>query len=164
MTRCLLPALVLFLAFPAFAGVHRGSKAPAISLKDQHGGSFELRSQEGRVIVLLAGDRAGSGQSRAWGSAIARRFGDAVTIIGIADTRGVPFFLRSSVAGSFRKDRVRILLDWQGSVCDEYGFASGTANIVVVDRTGIVRFVHAGELRSEDEALVLARIAEVLSP
>jgi hypothetical protein len=143
--RTILGPLIVFLVLSGQPGrVQPGFQAPDFCLEDQQGRQFTLSLQKGRILVLLAGDRAGSELNHAWGRALAQRYGQAITIIGIADTRGVPFFLKDRVRKSFRKEKVRMLLDWEGRAFETYAFLPGTANVVVVDRNGIIRDLHAG--------------------
>jgi hypothetical protein len=165
--RTVLGALIMFLVLSGQAGgrVVPGFRAPDFKLEDQRGRDFTLSLHRGRTLVLLAGDRAGSEQNRAWGVALAQRYGKAITIIGIADTRGVPFFLKDRVRKSFEKEKVRMLLDWEGSTFDEYAFLPGIANIVVIDRSGFVRCTHRGPpgLSEHAEKRLRAVIEETLS-
>jgi predicted transcriptional regulator len=159
-----LSALIMFLVLSGQqAPVAPGFRAPDFCLQDQQGRDFTLSSQRGRILVLLAGDRAGSEQNRAWGSAIAKRYGQAITIIGIADTRGVPFFLKDRVRKSFDKEPVRMLLDWEGTAFDTYAFLPGTANIVVIDGNGVIRCIHAGGLNGHAEERIMQEIAGMVS-
>ncbi len=136
--------------------------APDIRLQDQHGQAFDLRSLRGRVVVLLAGDRSASDQNRDWGRALVKRYGSSLAIIGIADTRGVPFFLRGSVKKSFAKDRVRVLLDWEGRTFEDYRFLPGTGNIVVIDRAGRMRSAQTGPVGDGREEQLFRAIDRVV--
>jgi peroxiredoxin len=140
-----------------------GLPAPDFRLEDQQGHDFTLSMQRGHILVLLAGDRAGSEENRAWGFLLGKRYGSAITIIGIADTRGVPFFLKDRVRNSFRKERVRMLMDWDGSVFDGYGFTAGHANIVVIDRSGVIRYRYAGGRDPRVEERLGQQLADMLS-
>lgn len=140
--------LILMLFIPQAAGAGAESliavKAPDFTLQDQHGVPFSLRETGGRPLVLIASDREGAKQNPAWRKAVVERYGGRVLILGIADVRKAPFFLKSSVTKDFQKDRARILLDWDGAVFSSYGLLAGVTNIVLIDGKGLIRYRCSG--------------------
>ena len=134
----------LFLASLAWAGPAINGKAPDFALPDQRDRPVALKQLEGQVVVLVASDKEGMEQNPAWRKAIGERYGDAVKMQGVADLRKVPFFLKGSYKKDFQKDGDSIILDWNGEIFLAYGFAGDVSNIVVIDREGVVQYVHAG--------------------
>jgi peroxiredoxin len=120
------------------------ARAPEFSLQDQYDKTVVLRQFEDRIVVLIASDKEGSVQNPQWKKAISEKYGDNIVILGIADVRSVPFFLKGKIRNDFKKDEGNILLDWKGEVFTAYGLAKGVSNIVVIDRHGFVRYRHAG--------------------
>lgn len=125
------------------------AKAPEFSLRDQYDRQFDIRQGEGNIIVLLASDAEGSKQNRAWIDCIEKRYKDTVVIVGIADTRGAPFFIRSAIRNEFKKISDGILLDWNGLVFTLYDLAPKVSNLVLIDKDGVVRYRYAGEATAE---------------
>ncbi|MFN3480224.1 MAG: YtfJ family protein [Thermodesulfovibrionales bacterium] len=145
--------MLLFIFFPI--GVESGqsialnTKAPDFSLKDQYDRTFNLREFEGQVVVLIASDKEGSAQNHLWGRKIRERYGNKIIIIGMADLRSVPFFLKNKIKEDFKKDDNSILLDWSGKVFDAYELAKKVSNIIVIDKKGYVRFTYSGSATKE---------------
>lgn len=147
--------LFLFMAVMLVASVVEAgqqlvnSKAPQISLQDQYDKPFSLRRLEGSVVVLIASDKEGSAQNDAWKDAILRKYKGRVALLGVADVRGVPFFLKNRIKKDFQKDQGSILLDWDGVVFTSYGLTKKAANVIVIDRKGYIRQVRSGAAERE---------------
>jgi peroxiredoxin len=122
-----------------------GEKAMEFTLQDQYEKSVSLRQFEGRVVVLLASDREGSSQNAAWIKAIRDNYADRVAVQGIADVSTVPFFLKGRIRDEFKKSEASILLDWEGDVFRSYGFAKFVANVLLIDRHGVIRHRSSGQ-------------------
>jgi predicted transcriptional regulator len=116
-------------------------KAPYFLLHDQYNRAFTMRQCRGTVVVLLAGNREGSKQNHEWGARIAERYRNRVVIIGIADVRSAPFFMKGRIKNNFKKEKVRVLLDWKGEVFKKYGLTDNGSNIILIDKSGVVRFL-----------------------
>lgn len=121
------------------------SKAPDFSLKDQHDKAFNLRQLEGEVVILIASDKDGRAQNDLWGRKIRERYNNKILILGIADLRMVPFFLKGRIKEDFKKDAISILLDWNGDVFDTYGLTKKVSNIILIDKKGYVRYIYSGD-------------------
>jgi len=143
--------LSLFLSTAAAQGGHPilNAKAPEFTLLDQYDKPYNIRQGEGSIVVLLASDKEGEPQNALWRSAIEERYRDRILLIGIADVRTVPFFLKSRIKNNFRKDNARILLDWTGEVFSNYVLVKHASNIVLIDKKGMIRHVHFGEATTE---------------
>jgi hypothetical protein len=136
---------VILLASLSWAGqAILNGKAPDFALPDQRDHPVALKSLEGQVVALVASDKEGMKQNPAWRKAIGERYGERVKMQGIADLRKVPFFLKGSYKRDFQKDPDSIILDWKGEIFTTYGFAKDVSNIVVIDRKGIVQYMHSG--------------------
>lgn len=121
-----------------------GAKAPEFSLLDQRDKMVTPDQFIGKPVVLVASDKEGMKQNPAWRKALAERYGGSIIAQGVADVRKVPFFLKGSYKRDFQKDPDSIILDWEGAIFTAYGFAENVANIVLIDREGIVRYVYSG--------------------
>lgn len=139
------------------------SKAPNFSLKDQHDKLFNLRSLEGEVVVLIASDKDGREQNDLWGKKIKERYKDKITILGIADLRKVPFFMKGKIREDFKRDEVSILLDWGGDVFDTYGLTKKVSNIILIDKTGYVRYTYSGDATKEAVEHLFREIDKLLN-
>ncbi len=143
--------ITTLLSFPA-AGSESvvNVKAPEFALDDQHNNHYDIRQDVGKVIVLLASDGDGAAQNKQWVDNIEKRYGkNIIPIIGIADVRKVPRWLRGMVKREFKKTPVGVLLDWKGVVFTSYGLSEYVANIVLIDKKGFVRYIYSGEATPE---------------
>jgi peroxiredoxin len=151
MKKLLLALIVILLSAITAEGDQSliGSKAPEFILLDQHSKSYNVRQDEGKIIILLVSDKKGSEQNKAWVERIEKKYKDKVPIVGIADIRGVPRAFDFLVKREFKDKPVSILLDWNGNVFTSYGLVQKVANIVLIDRKGFVRHIHSGEATAD---------------
>jgi len=144
MKNYLLIVFFLFATNSAAGQALINAKAPDFSLSDQNGLQYSLAAFAGHPVVLLASDKKGEDQNHQWGELVGKKYGDRVKIVGVADVRTVPFFLKGKIKNDFKKDNNTILLDWDGVVFASYGFAQKVSNIALIDKNGIVRYLHSG--------------------
>ncbi len=131
------------------SSAHAGSslvqeKAPDFRLADQFDRFYSRESFSGTPLVLIASDKEGREQNRQWRDLISNRYGSRVFMIGVADLRKVPFFLKGFIKRDLQKDRSSIMLDWKGELFTAYGLAQHVSNIIVIDRKGYVRYLRSG--------------------
>lgn len=120
------------------------SRAPEFFLRDQYDHSFTLHHFAGKPLILLACDKTGSRQKSAWVTAILDRYAQRVQLVGVADVRTAPFFIKGKIKRDFQKEAGSILMDWDGVIFRTYALAEKVANIVLIDRQGVVRYVYSG--------------------
>jgi hypothetical protein len=151
--------------------VQVGEPVGVLALADQYERPFQLTDLRGSVIVLIDGDRTGSQFTGVWGSAVRNRYkssGDQrVAIVYVAHLSSVPAFMRGFVRKKFLgKDSAhpagRILLDWQGTVADRFGFRADMANVYVIDRDGVLRYRGSGKGAATDLDPLFHLIDELL--
>jgi AhpC/TSA family len=158
--------------------------APDFTLDHIQGQSVSLSDYRGQRVVIVFGGRDSAEQIEQGISKIRRTYGpDEVTIIGVSDLRSAPRAARILVKSQLRKafeeavksqeadlraagkdpgpdaaKDVIMLMDWPGSVVDEYG-VSGVeteAAAVVVDPQGNVVGSGTGATLGEEVLGVLA--------
>jgi hypothetical protein len=137
------------------------AKAPEFILRDQYDRQYSLESFAGRPLVLLASDKKGEEQNHQWGALIQKKYGKEVLILGVADVRTVPFFLKGKIRRDFKKDPNSILLDWEGRIFTAYRLMKGAPNVVLIDGSGYVRYLHAGGPSDEARELLFKEIETV---
>lgn len=137
--------LVLAHAFPvAMAASEEGGKGTALGpalktfqLRDQFGTNHHQAFPRSRPLLLLVGDRKGVEEVDAWLEPLKERWGTTTDIVGIADVRAVPRFLRDRITGAIAKARPKpVMLDFDGTVLDGLTCARRTANLFVVHSNG----------------------------
>ncbi len=126
----------------------RGSEAKAqlipFELEDQFGKTLKAEDLKGRVVLVIAADGSASDFTGAWsaslGDAIVRLgLEDQVEVLGLADLRGVPAFMRERVRGSFSTDpQDATLLDWKGDFAKAYDFEKSHCNLLLFAADGAI--------------------------
>lgn len=152
--RAFLATTILFCFLSA--AVAAGMRLPDLSLRDQYDKPFNLRQWEGRALVLIASDKEGKIQNQDWQKAIRHRYGDRVVMLGVADVRSVPFFLKDRIKRDFQKDPDAVFLDWDGALFVALGLKPHVSNVILVDRQGFVRSVHSGPASGSTKGLFSA--------
>lgn len=115
------------------------TKLFAFELRDQFKVEYTENSWPNSVLIFLGSNKAGNVYNHIWAKAIE----DSTSVIfpeseikqiGIANLRGLPFFLKGFIRGKFPKDKnVRILMDWGGSFSKAYNFEANQCNILIFD-------------------------------
>jgi len=145
MKTCFLLIVLTLLACTVEGGQSLiNTRAPEFSLRDQYDQPYSLQSFAGQPVVLIASDKEGSGQNRHWLALLKEKYGRRLRIIGVADVRTVPFFLKGMVRGDFKKDGGSVLMDWDGALFTAYGLAKNVSNVILIDNSGSVQYLYAG--------------------
>jgi hypothetical protein len=157
--------IILLILFGNFAQAGQqliGAKAPEFSLLDQFDKPVSTRQLEGSIVVLIASDREGSVQNPPWKDAILNKFKGKVVLLGVADLRSVPFFLKSRIKKDFQKHRDSVLLDWDGVVFTSYLLTKKVSNVILIDRNGHLRYLYAGPAETEARDWLFREIEALL--
>lgn len=136
----------------------------SFEMEDQFRNSHSDAEFKGRVLVVIGGDRKGAAAAENWGKALARSLKPEIdsgrlSLVGLSNLKGVPFFLKAYVRGMFSQNPGEwALLDWKGQFADSYGFVPGNANVLVFDKEGALLYqAHFSECHS-DQVLSLTAI------
>jgi hypothetical protein len=130
---------------PARAGgwLPAGDSAVGFRLSDQFGRVHDAAAYRGRPLLLVGAGRGGRAAATAWVEALRGLQGDpagaapALSVVAVADLRGVPRLLRRVVRGRFPDDRGQaVLLDWDGTLARRYQFAGDSCTILLVGPAG----------------------------
>lgn len=121
------------------------SRVPDFTLQDQFGKTISRRQFEGRVLVLIASDKKGSEQNGPWKKALISRYRDSIALIGLADVRTVPFFMKGKIKADFKNEEGSVLMDWKAELFDALALRKNVSNIVVVDQSGYLKYTTSGE-------------------
>ena len=163
-TRLLLMAgLLLCAASPRAAE----SRLIDFEIKDQFKQKHRDEDYRGRILVVIGSDRHASDFNAAWGKALSDSLGEEraaqIDWLAVADTRGVPFFIKGMVRGKFPKDRAKwALTDWDGVFAKAYDWQEKNSNIVVFDAQGKVVAQHAGAAVQAESVEVLCEVLKRL--
>lgn len=112
-------------------------KNSGFTLKDQNDNAYAVKFPRDKVTVLIFGDREGAEQIEGWVRPIYNQYGNRTDVFGIAELSAVPSLARGIVRRIIkRKTKYSVLLDWSGSVSKAYGYETGKATVVVIDKNG----------------------------
>jgi len=136
----------------------------SFEMEDQFRNSHSDADFKGRVLVVIGGDREGASVAENWGKALSQslkpeRDSGRLSLVGLSNLKGVPFFLKGYVRGKFSQNAGDwALMDWKGLFADSYGFIAGNANVLVFDKEGALLYrAHFSECRP-DQVLSLTAI------
>jgi hypothetical protein len=111
-------------------------------LEDQ----FEILHTEkefrGYYVILLGGDRKGSGYCFDWSDALREELDTdtlkkRIKILGVADLQAAPSALHNFIKGKFPEEKKYwVLLDWNGVFAKAYQFHPDAANIIIFHPSG----------------------------
>ena len=124
---------------------------PGISLTDQFDRAHLHEAPFDRPLVVVVADRRGSGHIESWVSEIYRSQGNAVEIVGLADLRGVPGFMKGPLRKAFRVQCASypVLLDWTGTTAAAFPRGDTGIDIFVMDTAGRIVAAVSGPFAAE---------------
>ena len=135
---------------------------PAFTLRDQFDTAHEFKFPSAKPIVLAVADKKGSDEIEAWAHPLAVRFGDRITIPGLADVSAVPRPLRGYVQSRFKKAITHpVMLDWEGDIASRFKYTKGQANVYLIAPDGRILHRVSGKA-SEDKLKRLSDEIEAL--
>jgi hypothetical protein len=158
-----LASMVFALLILMMSATATSPRAPEFELRDQYGNTEAYRFPNGRVNVLIFGDRKGSGQIESWVRPLYERYQNRVNIKGIAALSSVPSFARGMVTRIFKSQvKYSVLLDWTGGVTKSYGYEAGKANVFVVGPSGEILLRINGAATPQGLDQVKAQVSHAL--
>ena len=139
------------------------------TLQDQFGKTHTPRELQGRVVLLVGGDRAGAEASAKWVKATMAALGRSVdtsrvTIVRVADLRQVPLMPQPFAQAKLPTiDNAPVLLDFQGVLARRYGFEAGSSNQIVIGADGKVLAQTRGNgVNAVQASILAARIRDAI--
>lgn len=157
-------SLFTFLA----AGAERSTRptnAPArIQLHDQYEAVQTLSFPTTNITVITIADKRGSEQIAGWVALLKSRYAGRIEIRGLADVGGAPGFIQGKIRRKFQEShKYPVMLDWSGEVCAKFGYEKGVANVLILDREGIIRGRSTGAANEKACADFNAALEKVLA-
>ena len=112
---------------------------PRIELRDQYDAPQTLAFPTTNVTVLTIADKKGAEQVDGWITALQLNYAGRVDLRGLADVGGAPGFVQGRIRKKFQETRKHpVMMDWSGTVCAQFGYKKDVANILVLDRDGVI--------------------------
>lgn len=151
--------LPMLFAFAIAATGAAQTKVSNFGLKDQNDRYTEVAFPSDRPVVLIFGDRKGSGQIEGWSTPLGKRYDGKAYIFGIASLSGVPSYARGLVRRLIKRQTAYpVLLDWGGKVAGPLGYQKEKAMVVVVAKNGTVLTTRYGAATTSELNSVNAEI------
>jgi hypothetical protein len=112
---------------------------PNFALSDQHGNTRNCMEWTKAVLILVGGDKDGSKMATEVGFKLYNSLSDEekqnVSIVPIADLRGVPWLFRKLVTAFMPSNVDTVLMDWNGDVVGLYSsFKKSHGGIVIFNQ------------------------------
>jgi hypothetical protein len=113
------------------------NKLSDFTLADQHSVSRTYQFPKSKVTVITVADHKGSDQLAPWIERLYSRYEKRIDIDGVADVSMIPKPFQPIFRAAFKKQLTySVMLDWQGSVVNQFAYRKGVANLYVIDRAG----------------------------
>lgn len=160
--------VIMLSAVPAIA-VTAGENAPNFEVKSGDDEILKLDMLKGRLAVIFYETKDTTETNRHLKDELNRFYTsqppeEQKNIMRIAIVR-CPSFLsfvwRNVLRANSKKEGIVIYGDWDGSMEDGYGMVAGESNFLIVDKSGVVRYVRAG-LIPENDFPAIKRILDEL--
>ena len=149
-------AALALLVSHAQALVGAGSLRPAGRVHDADDHTLDLRSINGKPILVLYEDKDSAKLNEPLKLELARlakgdRYRTAVALVPVADVQSFDFwpvrgFVKDAIRGESKKQGATIYCDWDGNLQRAAGFKRGTSSVMLIGRDARVLFAHEGAL------------------
>lgn len=150
----------------ASALVQAGTLRPAAQVVDADDRSLDLRSINGKPVLVLYEDQSSSKLNEDFKADLSRlakgdRYRTAVALVPVADVQAYDFwpargFVKDAIRGESKKVGTTIYCDWDGAFQRAAGFRRGTSSVMLIGRDARVRFASEGALDKTQRALLIS--------
>lgn len=166
-----LVSTVLFVAPVARAGTPATGPVD-FTLETSSGKKDSLSNYRGKVVVIFYEDRMHVETNIKTKLAIEKygaehQLQDKVAVLAIANLKGLDFnpardIARNAIRGMAQRFDVSIWMDWKGQLIDLLGVADENANVVVIDKQGVLTWKKTGRLGDAEQKEMLAAVNAAL--
>jgi hypothetical protein len=140
------------------------TEAVAFELEDQFKEPHSVAFPSDKVTFLILADRKGSDEVEGWITALYEKYEDDIAIKGVAKLQGVPGLMQGLVRKLFKKGvDYPVMMDWDGTVCDAYGYEEKQANVFVIDKDGEIALTLVGPSEEANVAKVCEMIDSLMT-
>ncbi len=149
-----------------------GAKRPAAQVVDADDRGLDLRSINGRPMLIVYEDKDSSKLNVPLKDELSRlarggRYQAAVALVPVADVEGYDYwpvrgFVKSAIRDESKKIGATIYCDWDGTFRRAVGLRRGTSSVVLIGRDARVLFASEGALSAPERQRLLSLLrAEV---
>ena len=142
-----------------------GERAPNARVEDADGRALEMKSLQGKPVIIMYEDKESSSQNKAFKDELGKlakgdRYKKTVALAAIADVSGYNFWpAKGFVKDAIREESVKagttIYCDWDGSFRKKYRLRAGVSSVLLVSRAGEVLFAAEGTLTAERRGQII---------
>ena len=130
-----------------------------VELEDQFGTPYHHPFPACKPMLLLAADKKAYPALEPWIETLRARWKGEVIIVGVADLRGVPRFLRNKVRNRFASAEAHpVLLDWEGDVLSVLQPSKSLPNAFLISAQGVLLLHLSGEATEAKLGTLQARL------
>ena len=149
---------------------------PAPSFEVSYDESEVLRSADlaGSVIIITCESRKTVELNKPFKDALLQAFpADErlrrnIALVPVIDCFAYPWpikgFCVRGVQDNARRLNLQLYVDMSGKMFQDYGAASSTSTVIIIDRAGVVRYVMAGKIPDEDVGSVVELVRSLAQP
>ena len=151
-----------------------GKAAPDFAVTSGDGVTLARAALAGRVAILFYETRETIDANRALKKRLAELVASSrirpgeIAFVAVADATRANWLTRTTWRRGLRvaskREGVTVYGDWDGKMREAYGMARGESNVILVDRSGVMRFRARGTLEDEQLDSVIALVADILAP
>lgn len=160
---------VFFLYSLSFAGMAAiDSPAAGFKVISGTGEELSLADIKGKVTVIFYETKDTKEKNRELKNEL-NKFYDAQSDADKKDIRRIPiincagvFFTemwKKELRANSKKEGMAIYGDWDGSMASSYGFKADDSNLVIIDKSGMIRYIYTGKVEDRQ----IQSIKELLS-
>lgn len=162
-SKALATLIIFFISCAALAlSPQVGDIAPSLSVASGDGKIMTLDNLRGKVVVMFYDSRDTVGRDAKLREVLNKFYDiqsdekkNQVFKLAIIDCSSaffpVDFIWKKKLVDASKSKQMDIYGDWNGKVADNYAFNLNDSNIVIIDRTGVIRYMSREEITDEKE-------------
>ncbi|MCX5812174.1 MAG: redoxin domain-containing protein [Proteobacteria bacterium] len=157
----LLMTLILLSLMPVKAmSLEPGTKAPQFNIKSGDDKKLPFNTLQGKAVIILYESKDAIELNRSFKNELATLLNGSETlkartmVLSVIDCSSASWVIRSvwkkNLVKNSKKENLIVYGDWDGKMSTDYGMEDNKSNIVIIDRTGIIRFFKSGKLNNNE--------------
>lgn len=174
--RFILPAtglILLLAAAPArSAGLTDGSRAPFFQVESGDEKELTLDMIKGKQILIFYEDTDSVEKNCALKNELNKFFNEQpenrraeIVRLAVIDCSGAFWPMkgiwRDKLIENSRKEGLTIYGDWEGDMLEDYRLVEDESNVIVIDRGGVIRYFHAGQVPPAEIEVLKALLKKI---
>lgn len=152
--RIFFVAVCVMSLFQIVAAITTGQTAPPFSVTSGDGKTVALDTLKGKIVVVLYETKNVVEQNRALKTQLTTlyeqfpKLKQGSVVVPVINCSSASWLTkkvwRSKLRENSSREKLTIYGDWDGNMADVYQMTDNQSNVVIIDATGVVRFVSIG--------------------